>query len=416
MPAVTFTTGGALGKSAMREANERLILTAIRQNPSLSRADIVRITGLSPSSVTFIVNRMKRDKLICEEKKSSGQGLVGRQPTALNLRPDARIAIGVEIGLSGARIILGDLNDKVIGKKTVPWHPNYNVFFDRVHGAIRGLIEPSPPGQVLGVGVALPGFIDRNTGKVIAAENFNWFGVEAGSLLQQTLKVPFFYENTAKLSALSELWSSGQDPKPLRDLVFVTARGGLGTGVIVNGQILQGAFSAACEFGHVIIDPAGRRCACGNIGCWEQYASDLALCRDYAERGGAPGADGPLDAEGIVTKARQGDPIAREVLHEVARQAAIGFANLIMALNPEAIIVGDYLAEGWDLMEETVWGILRSRIPSYYLGGLRIFPSRHRADSSLVGAMSLVLSHFFSRFEHGNQAKPSRSVFIRASG
>jgi predicted NBD/HSP70 family sugar kinase len=412
MPAVTFTTGGALGKSALREANERLVLNTIRQNSPVSRADIVRITGLAPSSVTFIVKRLTRDRLILEEKTDSPPQ-VGRQPTVLKLRPNARIAVGVEIALSGARLILGDLNDTIIGKKTVPWHANYNVFFDRVRAAIESLIEPFEEEQVLGVGVALPGFLDRTTGTVVAAENLNWFGVEAGRLLQQRFSLPFYYENSAKLSALAEMWYSERNPKPLRDFVSVAAHAGLGTGVIINGQILQGAFSAASEFGHIMIDPNGRQCTCGNHGCWEQYASDLALCRLYAERCGLADAT-QFDAASIAAKARAGDAVALQVFEETAGYVGLGFANLVMALNPEAIVVSDYLAESWDLIEETVWDVLRKRVPAYYLNGVRVFPSRYGADSSLVGAMALVLTRFFSRFDHSSAGQPSNSVLIRA--
>ena len=93
----------------------------------------------------------------------------------------------------------------------------------------------------------------------------------------------------------------------------------------------------------------------------------------------------------------------------------MGFVNLIMALNPEAIVVGDYLAAGWDLVEDVVWSVLRSRVPSYYLAGVRIFPSEHAADSSLLGAVALVLSQFFTSFDHGNTAVPSNSVLIQTS-
>ena len=414
MPAVTFTTGGALGKSALRQANERLVLKAIRQNAAVSRADIVRVTGLAPSSVTFIVKRLTKDKLVCEEKAGSPPR-VGRQPTVLKLRKGARIAVGVEITLSGARIILGDLNDTVIGRKCVPWQPNHNLFFDRVHAAIRSLVDPLAEGQVLGVGVALPGFLDRNSGKVVAAENFNWFGVEAGRLLQQGLQVPFYYENSAKLSALAEMWHSERDPKPLRNFVSVTAQGGLGTGVIIDGQLLQGAHSAASEFGHTVIEPEGRPCACGNRGCWEQYASDLALCRLYAERCSGPDPAGTRsEPEAVIAKARAGDPVASVVLQETARYVGIGFANLIMALNPEAIIVADYLAEAWDLIEEPIWNVLRGRVPAYYLTGVRVFPSGHGADSSLFGSMALVLTRFFSSFDHRSQSGLSNSMLIRS--
>jgi predicted NBD/HSP70 family sugar kinase len=257
----------------------------------------------------------------------------------------------------------------------------------------------------------LPGFSDRTTGKVIAAENFNWTGIEAGRQLRKDLPFPFYYENSAKLRALAETWFSPSEGKAMRDFVFVTMRGGLGTGVIVNGQILQGAFSAAAEFGHTILYPEGRRCACGNTGCWEQYASDLAVSRAYAERTKTQ-SGGEVDAEVVVQRARQGDPAAIGVLNETAGYIALGLVNVIMVLNPEAIILGDYAAAGWDLMQERIWNVLRARVPAYYLGGVRIFPSEHVANSSLKGCVALVLSHYFKSFGDGNPAAPGNSIII----
>jgi predicted NBD/HSP70 family sugar kinase len=413
MPAVVFTTRGALSKSALRQANERLILNAIRQNPSLSRADIVRMTGLSPSSVTFIVERLKRAKMISDQEVEN-HSRVGRPPSALRLQADAKMAIGVDITMSGSNIALADLTGRIVRTTRVPWHPNYEIFFDKMHRAIQSVVESFSPKQVLGVGVGLPGYIERSTGKVLAAENFKWFGIEAGRLLRKRLSFPFYYENNAKLSALAETWFSKRESKRLLNFVFVTMRGGLGTGVIVNGQILQGASSAAAEFGHTILYPDGRRCACGNTGCWEQYASDLALCRAYSQQNGNDGSTHP-DADAIVRLAREGDTAALRALRDTAHQVGMGFVNLIMALNPEAIVVGDYLAAGWDLVEDVVWSVLRSRVPSYYLAGVRIFPSEHAADSSLLGAIALVLSQFFTSFDHGNTAVPSNSVSIQTS-
>ena len=101
MSAVTFTTRGPLNKSALRHANERLVLNVLRRSPAVSRADIVRITGLSPTSVTFIVSRLGRQKLIIEEK-TNGHAQVGRQPTALRLCPGSKVAVGAEITLRGS--------------------------------------------------------------------------------------------------------------------------------------------------------------------------------------------------------------------------------------------------------------------------------------------------------------------------
>ena len=412
MPAVTFTTRGALNKSALRHANERLVLSTLRQNPAVSRADLVRLTGLSPSSITFIVKRLSRATMIVEEK-ADGYGQVGRQPTGLRLRADARLAVGVEIAFAGARLVVVDLNDTIVARKHVRWHRNHQLFFDKVHDALRALIEPMPEERLLGVGVALPGLIDRSSGKVVAAENLNWFGIEAGRLLRRDLPLPFYYENAAKLSALAEMWSSERDAKPLRDFVTVFANGGLGTGVITNGQILQGATSAGGEFGHMVLFPDGHPCRCGNTGCWEQYASDLALSRIYAEK--CSESREKIDARSVVRKAREGDANASGAVRDMARYLGVGFSSLIMALNPEIVILGDFLGEIWDLLERTVWEVLRSRVPSYYLTSVRIVPSRHGADSALLGAAALVLTNFFNSFEQSNQATPLNLVSMRAS-
>ena len=113
-------------------------------------------------------------------------------------------------------------------------------------------------------------------------------------------------------------------------------------------------------------------------------------------------------------RARAGDKIALQVLHETAHNVGLGFVSLIMAFNPEAI-VGDYLAEAWDLMEGPVWSIVRSRAPAYFLTGLRIVPSRYKADMALVGAAALVLTRFFQSFDNDSRAVPSKSVSILAS-
>ncbi|HWB98512.1 MAG TPA: ROK family transcriptional regulator [Bryobacteraceae bacterium] len=388
-----------------------MILNVIRQNPSVSRADIVRITGLSPSSVTFIVKRLKREKIVWEERLPN-LSQIGRHPTALRLRGEARIAIGVEITPSGARIAVSDLNDKDLDRKTVPWSPNADVFFEKVRAALHTLLQPLSPGQILGVAVGLPGTIDRSVGKIVAAENFGWFDVDAGERLRRNLKVPFYFENAAKLSALAEMWSSNRGASPLRNFVSVIARGGVGTGVVVNGQLLHGATSAAAEFGHISLYPDGRKCPCGNIGCWEQYASDLALVRTYAEETEEKSASEET-VEGIINKAREGEPAARRALQTTARYVGMGFVNLVLALNPQAIIVGDYLAQAWDLIEEDVWAVLRRRTPSYFLAALRIFPSLHGADSTLRGAVALALNRFFNTFGDGHPTKPSSAVTMQ---
>ncbi|MCL5742874.1 MAG: ROK family transcriptional regulator [Acidobacteria bacterium] len=400
-----MTNRSALRKSDLREVNQRLLLNIVRKNPGTSRADIARITGFTPSSVTFIVNRMIRDGLL-EEAPCTGHSRVGRRPLTLNLRPESRVASAIEINASGARIVLSDLNGKILKKRTVAWAPGPDVFLARVRDALQSLSGHAPAGRHLGVGVSLPGTIDRSTGMVIAAENLGWFSVDAGRILSTGVQAPLYFENDAKLGALAETWFCAPGSQPLNNFIYLTLHPGLGTGVVIEGRLFHGSTGAASEFGHASLFPDGRRCVCGGVGCWEEYASQRAVERTYAERLGN-GLHPVTHVEEIIRLAREGDPVALGVLRETAVYIGMGMANLNAAFDPEAIVVGDYLASGWDLMGDWVWEALSSRAPNRYLTRLRIVPSRHGRDATLKGALALVLSHFFTGSRPSNGNVPS---------
>jgi predicted NBD/HSP70 family sugar kinase len=413
MPNLTFTTRGALRKSTMRLANESLALNTIRQNPGISRSDLARITGMSPSSITFIVYRLKRRKIVLENKIEN-HARVGRRPTGLHLAEKARMAIAVEVSLHGCRAALVDLGGNLVVDRLVPWQPNAEILTQHLQAVIRSFLRQLKRNQVLGVAVGIPGTFDRATGKIIAAENLGWFNVEFGRLLSGKLSLPFYYENSSRLSALAERWFQKAGRQSLQDFVFVAPASGLGTGIVTNGHLLQGASGIAGEFGHIVLYPDGRKCACGNRGCLEQYASDEALSRIYGEETGS-GDQAHPDASAIARMARAGDAVALRALQRVSRDLAIGLCDLLWIFNPEAIILGGFYAEAWDLVEAAIREVLLSRAPHYLLAALRICPSTHAADSCLLGAASLVFHHYLTRFDHAGErsaAPPAQMQII----
>lgn len=417
MPTVSFTTSGALQKSALRQANERLVLDSIRKTPGISRADIARITGLARTSVTFVVDRLISSRLVSEEKGENGTQ-AGRPPTALRLRAESMLAVGVEISRPMSRVVLVDLNGETIERQMVAWSPDHKFLALEICAATRELTRSRRARRILGVGVSLPGTIDKLTGRVVGAEGLGWFGVEFGEVLRARLRWPVFFENDANLSALAEQWYCATDSESLRYFVYVRMQGGVGTGVIVDGRVLHGIASAAAEFGHVMLYPDGRPCNCGNRGCWEQYASDAALVRSYQELGGEThGVDSVLeDSLLVVKRAREGDTAAVHALRKTAFYLALGFVNINAALNPQAIIFGEPFASAWDLVEDLVHAELRNRIPEYSLKDLRLLPSRIGTESALRGAAALVLAHFFTRFDHTKDDSLPNCVSIDAHG
>ena len=371
------------------------MLDSIRRAPGISRAEIARKTGFSRTSVTFVVNRLLKSRLVLEEKVDNGMQ-AGRPPTALQLNAQSMLAIGVEIARPKSGVVLVDLNGTVVDRRMVLWDRDIESFFDHIRTAIREVALPFKPSRILGVGVSLPGTIDKSIGRVVGAESLEWFNVDAAALLRRNLKWPLFFENDANLSALAEQWFSSSDGESLRYFVYVRTQGGVGTGVVVDGRILHGVASAGAEFGHVMLYPDGRSCQCGNRGCWEQYASDTALTREYKDLSGESVDDCLL----IVKRARDKDPIALDALRKTASFLALGFVNLVVALNPQAIIMGEPYASAWDLVDDVVLSELDRRVPAYSLRNLRLLPSRIGADSALRGAAALVLAHFFTRFDH----------------
>jgi predicted NBD/HSP70 family sugar kinase len=333
---------------------------------------------------------------------------VGRPPALLQLAPAARYVVGVDISPSGSRVALADWTGKILETHCVEWDENPEIILRHLHSAIRAFVHAKPSYRILGVGVSVPGTWDANTRTVTTAVNLGWKDVALAPALEKGFDVPVHFDNNANLSGLAERWFRPEGAKALDDFIFVTLGGGIGTGIIVAGHILQGAFGRAGEFGHMIQFPEGRRCLCGNIGCWEEYASERALTRYFQERSGmrVPGAM-------VVDRALQGDPHALEAIEEAARCLALGLANLIIGLNPEAIIVDQWCAAAWTLIEKTVWRVLRERVPAAWLEGIRINPSAHAHDASLLGAVALALTRYFHSFDHSEPDEARNFVQMR---
>lgn len=405
MQRVTFTTSGPLGKSSLREANERVVLLALLRQPGLSRLEVAKATGLSPSAITGIIDRLMNQGFLSESKRDQTLSVgAGRPRAPLQIRAEARYAIGVEIAAAEATAALADLSGKVIAERSVPVNGEpAEKFLRRIHAAVRELAEQGGE-RTLGVAVSIPGNLDPATGRVRQATNLDWHDLHAIDILKGDLALPFYWENNANLAALAERWFHGGST--LDHFVFVTLRVGIGTGVMVNGQLMRGANNCAGEFGHVTLVPGGRGCVCGQQGCWEEYASDRALVRLYREYGG----DARFDSLGVVEQARQNDARARRALDETAEALAVGLCPLILGLNPAAIALDDWAAAGWDLIEGLVWHKIEHRVPAAWRQGVKIFPSSYAMHSSLTGAIALVLAQFFTSFEpeHGDQGGPVR--------
>lgn len=252
--------------------------------------------------------------------------------------------------------------------------------------------------QVLGVGIGLPGIMDVHTGVCFWSPNFpQWKDVPIGATVSEGLGLPTFILNDAKCAALGELiYGAG---KGTRNMVMITLGTGIGGAFVVDGKLLIGPNGSIGEVGHQTIDPSGRRCGCGNFGCWEAWCARDAIIeradrklqagrpsrlRDLAERGGVTPA--------LVSQAAQeGDPMAREVLDEIGFYLGVGAANLINMLNPERFVIGGGIAQAGDLLLEPVRRTVYSRAVPMQRKTAEIVPAQLGDHAGVMGAAALVL-------------------------
>ena len=213
--------------------------------------------------------------------------------------------------------------------------------------------------RIIGVGMGTPGTVNEKDGTVQGAFNLNWkesHNVKAD--LEAGLGFPVAVDNDANAAALGEQWRGAGNNQP--EVVFVTLGTGVGCGLVNEGKMIHGAKGAAGEVGHMIVEPGGYQCTCGNYGCLEQYASATGvvhLAHDYAD---AYAGDSKLKAmvsngEEITSKivfdlAKEGDYLANEVVDKVAFYLGLATANIANLLNPSAIVIGGGVSAAGDFL------------------------------------------------------------------
>ncbi len=389
----------------LRDINEVIVLNIIRERQPISRVSIAETTGLEEGTISRIIHRFLHQGLVYESGVGASTPAGGRKPRFLHINPTKRCAIGVDIGALETLLALSDFNGHLQQLKRIPNTKNPQQFLLTVADEIQSLIRVAKPYHEFGgVGVSLIGLLDIEEGVILEGENLGWGeNIEVGKILRSRLgrDVLIYFENGARLSALGEIWFGTTHLSGFRDIVFVDVSEGVGTGVIINGQLYRGSRNGAGEFGHISIDPQGPPCSCGNRGCLEVFASDLATVERFIKKTRTRGrssksADSLMDMGRIVEMARNGHPQALETLKETASYLGFGLAPIIYGLNPEAIVIGGKIAEAWPLVAGTLKNSLAGRVSPLYLENTKIFASTLHVKPCLMGAIALVLAQDFS--------------------
>ncbi|HEY3580145.1 MAG TPA: ROK family transcriptional regulator [Pyrinomonadaceae bacterium] len=377
--------------NTIRDINRQIVLNYVRERGPISRAEIAHETALQRSTVSLIVEELRVDGLI---EEVSGESTGGRPPILLSLRTADAVAIGVDVGTNRTMVATSDLAGRVLQEESFETHPDAEETTRRIIERANKLIRRNN-GTIEGIGVSLPGLVDPE-GSDMFVPTFNWRDLPLAKDLNEATGLPVTMDNDANAAALAELWFGLPEIREVRDFILVLVEGGVGTGIVFDGQVYRGENGAAGEFGHMTIGQgAPVACASGSRECWEAFASERSALARYKNLSSGSNGAGDIEFGELIDLALHGDGAARTALQETAKYLGIGIANLIRGLAPEAVIVGGPIVRAWPVIAEEI----RTSVEATICRGLpstRIIASTLGPEPTLMGALSLVLASKFA--------------------
>jgi N-acetylglucosamine repressor len=398
-------------RSTPHEVNRQIVLNLIREYQPISRAELARRMEVRRNMLTPLVRALVDAEIVYEE--GTAPSVRGRRPTLLFLRTRGRLAVAADVRPGRSSVALADFAGRVVAREAVDTPASPVALVEALGASITRLLrnralgaEPSEGCE--GVGLVVPGMVDRRTGRVLYAPRLGWRDIDLRNRLSELVGLPVHIESAPIACALARLWLSGVESAAAHSFAYVSVSDGIGVGLVVKGEVLRGEAHTAGEFGHVTLNPAGPECVCGKRGCWESFACNAATVARYVEESGhgprTPNGDGRLRRrrtpgmaiEEVVRRAKGGEPAAMVAIAETGRHIGRGLAAVVCAFNPGRIYVGGEVTAAWDLLEAPMRRALAEETLTDAARVTPIVPDRRPAEYRLLGAVALVAGPTFA--------------------
>ena len=388
-------------RTTAREVNRQILLNLVREHQPISRADLARMMTVGRGMVTELVNTLITEGVIYEGATATAPR--GRRPTLLHIRSGDRLVVGVDLRFSRTYILVSDFVGHQLALESFETITDPPQLVDALVTRISRLLAAQGPAMTCeGVGIVVGGMVDPRNGRILNSPQLGWRDVDIAEDLANALNVRVAVENAPKACALAHLWLAPRAVENADNFVYVTVSEGVGAGIVVNGQVVRGAGHVSGEYGHIMVNPAGPVCLCGEVGCLEANISSLATLARYL---GYEFSDvearkqlraSTFTMQDLIARARSGDARALSAIQESGRYLGIGLSMIVNSLNPALIYVGGEIAQGWDLIESDIQAAIRERALTESAANTRVIPEPGSEHPRLRGATALIVAPVFA--------------------
>jgi len=396
--------------SLMKKINMNTILNLVREEGPISRSRLSKIAKISKPTMSNLITSLKKDQLIKEKGFGSGTNKGGKKPLLYEFNKEYGYVIGSQIRINEIKTIITNFGAEVIYKKNlkIGVKRDRETIINKLFSTFKEVIKESSVNKkdIKGIGLGLTGIVDHKNGVLIKSSHFPEMGknLEISKLIEDKFKIKSFIDNSARMMACAEkIFGEGRN---YNNIVTIDTEEGIGSGVIIKGDILRGSEYLAGEFGHTMINPNGPKCYCGKRGCAEimistktvktkvkaniLYNKDSLIYKEFKNN------PDKIKLKDIFNAYILEDQFICSIFEEIENWFAIFIGNIILAYNPEIIIIsGDYIEGSKKFVER-----LKEKSVSKILPGMDIKPniilSGLGKESGPIGSVSLVLNQMIN--------------------
>ncbi|MDV4150220.1 ROK family transcriptional regulator [Clostridium sp. AL.422] len=377
-------------KFNIRKDNIVEILNLLFNNPNISRIDISKLINLNKASVSEIISSLIEKNIVSEIGVGNGSSSGGRKPILLKINEKAGLSLGIDLGIDYVSYLLTDLNKNILAYNHFETSINKDNVIDTITDIIKSLENYTEEYiyGLIGVSLAIHGRVYNDSIKFTPYYDLDEINIKE-ELSKIMPNISFHLENESNLAAVGEFENSKES---LKNSIVINVHSGIGAGIIINEKLYTGFEGRAGEIGHMVLIPNGKKCPCGNYGCFEQYCSIPALLEDFNKKSSLK----IKTIKELCKLYNSNDIEAIDIISNNIKLMATGITNVFNLFAPDNIFIHSELI---DYIPEYLT-LINNEINSIFSKDVTLLPNNLDGKSNLFGGITRCIYDFINEFSN----------------